>query len=268
MAKEKFKKYQFFKKYTHDNKKIFLELLSLGWPIGIMILVEKGIQLIDAVMAGSINQNALAAQEITSQFVFFPIVLAYGLSRGGSIAISKAKELAESKRITKVGIGTSLAIFLPVLVVYNSMPKQLVSVFSNNSQLQPYAKNLFIVNTLGGVLDSKRISTTACLRGLKETKFPLKTTTLCLIFSLLISYLLGFQTELGVDGIYLGRNVGLLFASLSVFFGLTNKLNEANLSPFPHYTSIKAYFFSPKLQIANDAPNDLAINAASFASTQ
>ncbi len=218
------RKYAFnFTPFFNLDFKNFYELIKIAIPVGIQLgfefLALAGINTI----VGMLGTDALESYQISSLFVSLTILPAYCVNQATLLLISDAageNNYAAIKILSNacIYLGTSLSIL--TFAILCAAPKPLTSLFidvnnSENDDIVTMSKYLLIINGMGQIIDSIRIITGSVIQGaFQNTKIAMYSGVLGLgIIAIPTGYILGFQTRLGVLGVSLARNGGLLISA-------------------------------------------------------
>lgn len=211
-----FRAYNLFSFQCKDYRG-FCELIKYGAPVGAQTFVEIASLAIPSLFIGWLSRSSLVAQQTVIPY--------YGLLLSPYLATSRVivgligetnrqNQPYNVARYTNAAIVFGWLVALTGLMLFSSAPKPLASFFINvndpaNSETMSLAKSLFIVHGCELIVDSTRNILTGALRGLKDPYSPSLVTLLTTSLCIGLGYALGFPANLGVVGIYIGRDLGL-----------------------------------------------------------
>lgn len=228
--------YQFYIRsiFTRNKPSYLLEILQLGTPIGLMYCLEVGFFFAIALIMGTINTSALAANQITMQYlgplmgVIFSIAQAVTVRMGHQIG---ANQVVDAKRTAYTGVMLSVAFMFFVALCYWSIPKILISVdfdihqVAYDKTVQLACQFLFIA-AFFQILESARITLFGALRALKDTRFTLYASIIGFwIIPLPIGYILAFPLGLQGSGLWLAMVLGVAVSVLLLHYRFQSKIN-------------------------------------------
>lgn len=207
----------------------FKKIASLGIPIGLQFSGEVAAGAVGGYFIGWFGLNGLAAIQIVRQFFTLFIVVMLGLMQALSVIVSMehAREDVRGIRqafITGLFVATIVAAIMGL--IYWFFPDYLVSLFIpvNHNLVQPvvtYAELFFSVLIVTQFLDAWRDILSGTLRGLQETKLPMRAGIMFLWFiSLPVSYLLAVVLNWGPIGVVVGFPTGILLCTLYLWYRL------------------------------------------------
>jgi TRAP-type mannitol/chloroaromatic compound transport system permease small subunit len=155
-----------------------LQLFQIGWPISIQLGGELSALTAAAYLLGLFGTSALAAAQVTGQYLTLFIMISVGLASGTSILISQAygaNNKQEIKHIAHAGMILIAIISSCFVVTFISIPQTLIDWYldihhPSHSQLVNYAIKFMAVAAIYVSFDGIRNILTSILRGLQDTK--------------------------------------------------------------------------------------------------
>ncbi len=221
------KKYNVFSRPLGINYKSCVELFHLGWPISIQVGGELAAMTAMAYLLGLFGASALAAAQIVQQYVLIFVMISMGLSQGVSVLISHAhgsNSLAEIKTITLAGcvlIGVISVVFAAGFLIF---PHELIDIYldinrSVHNQLVDLAIYFMMIAAIYIIFDGIRGVLTAALRGLQDSKTPMRIGVACLwLIGLPVAYIAGILLHGGPIALRFGFVSGVIVGTLLLFF--------------------------------------------------
>jgi len=221
-----FKIYHLFHKWWLVNRKILLELLRVGLPLGFIFCVEVALFAAVAIMMGLLSTTALAAYQIAYQYMMIALVIIFALTQTVTVRIGNEvgrNNRAALKLTAMVNMGIALGLMLPFSIFYITFPQLAISLDmgTHTANLQDLVKEASIFLSMAGVLilvECLRLISLGSLRGLKDTRFPMFVSVLgfwCIAFP--CAYLFAFKFKFGGTGIWWGTIIGLFIAGVILF---------------------------------------------------
>ncbi len=194
-------------------------MFKVGWPISLQMSGGVLSLLVVSMMVGWLGVNALAAYQVTSQFMFIVVIPIFALSQAGGILIGQAlggKQFWEIKILGKSAIQLGFVISGIAALIFLLFPRWLAAVYMDvhspqNALTLHYVVWLFTIVAFSLLFDSCRNIVTGLLRGLFDTRYPMFVGLIVLWgIGIPASYLLAFVFKAGVVGIALGGLLGFL----------------------------------------------------------
>lgn len=203
------------------------DIIHLSWPIVVELVLSTLFGMVDMIMLGRIRNYAeaaasVAAVGITNQPLFIGLSLVQALNVGGTAMIARYVGAKQPERIENtlkhtillclIGLGIPLGIlgfvFARSIMVFMGAGQDVIEV----------GLNYFRIIMVGFVFQSFNMSITAALRGVGQTKVPMKiniTVNLINVFgnAILIYGMFG-APRLGITGAGISTTAANLLASL------------------------------------------------------
>lgn len=213
--------------------KYILELIRVGFPIGLMWLVEVAFFFFLTLIMGAKGLIVLDANQIVMQYVAFFVSSSFAVSQAITVRMGNqigAKNYSNANQAIYTGILIAVALSIIPIILYFFTPEWLLSLdfnprSSNVSAIYNTAIGIFAVAALFQGVESVRISLFGALRALKDTRFTLWTSFLAFwcvaipmgyVFSeLLHLHAIGFWWAMVLGAII---NAGLLLQRYRVKF--------------------------------------------------
>jgi MATE family multidrug resistance protein len=213
-----FSKYDVTFHFKSINLPVIKKILALGLPSGFQYFFEVGAFSFAVVMVGWLGTKQLAAHQIAINLASISFMAVLGISVAGSIRVGNAvgkKNIKETRiaGFTASFLGASVMTFAGIIFVVfrDFMP----SLYVNDETVISYASSLLIIAALFQISDGMQAVGIGILRGLTDVKIPTAITFIAYwIVGLPVGYLLGFNFELGVQGVWIGLLLGLTTSAI------------------------------------------------------
>ncbi len=230
MRNEKFKQYDVNFHFRGINFPIIKKILSLGLPSGFQYFFEVGAFSFAVIMIGWIGANELAAHQIAINLASISFMAVLGISQAASIRVGNAMGEQSVYKIRKAGftgifLGASIMSLagLTFILLNNFLP----TLYIDDEAVISIASRLIIIAALFQLSDGTQAVGIGVLRGLTDVKGPTIITFVAYwIISLPIAYLLAFNFNLGVDGVWIGLLIGLTASALMLTFRFNYKSKD------------------------------------------
>jgi multidrug resistance protein, MATE family len=231
-------KYRLLQAWPPLHFPVFKEIFWLGLPIGLSITLEFGLFTTITYLMGLLGTNLLAAQQIVFQTVTITFMVPLGMSQAATIRVAQWWGKRDRQGIRRAGqvsfaIGTGcMTIFAIAFLVF---PEQIIGFYLDLSNPQNAAaiavtKPILQIAAVAQIIDGLQKIAMGALYGLQDTKIP---TLLSLVafwgVGLTSGYLLGFHTNLGGVGLWIGQSIGVASAAL-VFIWRFHYLTTSKIS--------------------------------------
>jgi len=220
------------------NKTYFNELLRVGWPIGMMYLIEVGAFAVATFFIARFSSITLAAHQIAFQYLGVTINIVFGMAQTVTIRIGQAAGRNDAVGVNYaafVGMLLSASIMFLIAIIYFACPHLLISLDidtqqANNTQLIKQASMLLGIIGIFQLFENFRIIEVGALRGLKDTKIPMLVSFISFwLVGLVSAYIFGFNFNLGGAGVWWGLTLGMACGAMILFFRMRHILRNVDL---------------------------------------
>lgn len=219
-----FRPYQFFRQIYRVRPQILRQLLFIGFPIGIMTILENGLFTVMTLMVGTMGTHVLAAQQLALQTIVVVFMVPLGMSYAATARVGQCYgqgDWAGVRRAAMVSVSFAIAVMLLSGVVFVLFPRPLMGMYLNiddpaNQRVLVVGMAMLTVAGFGQVVDGVQRTANGVLQGLQDTRVPMVLSLFAYWgVGLLSGYWLGFHTFLGGIGIWIGAYLGLAFAAIA-----------------------------------------------------
>ena len=233
------KPFNVFKKPFGIQYKRCLELFTLGWPIGIQIGSQLAASTVVVYLVGLFGVSALAAVQITQQYVLVFTMISTGLASAVSILVSHAygeKNLYKIKQTTWAGMIIMIIIALIFMVGFFIFPTTLVDIYLDsshptNSHLVQLAIYFMMINAGFIAFNGIRRILINALRGMQDTKVPMLISISCLwLIGLPLAYITGLLLHGGPVVLQLVFIIGFVVATTLIILRYRKITKSLSLS--------------------------------------
>jgi MATE family multidrug resistance protein len=212
-----------------------LKLLKLGLPAATQILLEIGAFGAAAMLAGRLTPAALAAHQIALNCASLTFMVPLGIASASAVSVGQAIG-ARNPRLARsngyIGIGLACVFMTCAAIAFVSVPRQILSFYSNNQGVLNLGVKLLAIAALFQLFDGIQTVATGALRGLGETRLPM-IVNFCgyWVLGLPIGYVLCFREGFGITGLWWGLTLALILISTVLLFVWQRKTSYVVTSP-------------------------------------
>lgn len=209
------------------DKNLIKQLLKVGYPIGIAMLLEfLGFNLITILVgrqAGILAATHNIAVTITSSAYMIP------MSISAAIAIkvgyyNGAKILSEIKRYSLSGTLMAVMFMAFCSVLLTVAPRQIFEVFTSNNEMLALGIPILHIAAYYLMFDGLQVSLSGILKGLKMTKIASVTLIAGYwLFGLPFGYMLAYKYDMSLRGFWIGLAVSFLAMTILFFIVIYRK---------------------------------------------
>jgi multidrug resistance protein, MATE family len=221
-----FRKYQVLGRIWRIDWSLMRQLVIVGAPISIALLLEYGLFGSAALMMGLISTTALAAHQIALQVTAILFMVSYGISMAATVRVGHAvgrKDAGGVKRAGYVAMWLGIAIAGVLTLAVIAGRSEIAWLFFGEAArsagaVMTLTETLLVVGATFFITDGLQAIGAGALRGMNDTRVPL---LFAVVSYWLIGFAtacwLGFWTPLGPVGVWIGLSCGtIVYATLLV----------------------------------------------------
>ncbi|MEM1314664.1 MAG: MATE family efflux transporter [Pseudomonadota bacterium] len=191
-----------------------------GSAIAIGYVGEGGSFALTGLMMGWFGAQALAANQIVTSVGVVLYMVPLGVSIAVSIRVGQAIGAEARARLRRIGlaalaviVGWMAAVMTAVLLGGGAISAAL----SDDAEVVALATSLFVVIAAMQIGDGVQGAMLGACRGMEDNRTPVAITLACYwLLALPAAYGLGFHTELGPPGVWIGYSAGLVVAATAI----------------------------------------------------
>lgn len=181
--------YKPYKIYAYLNRwrlEDIKEICRMGWPIGLSYGVEVAAFGVMAFIMGRISTEVLAANQITMQYLGLGLTMVFSISQTASVRVGEAAGKNDRSTLIKAYqacVALGLIFMTALALAYWIFPTALISLDLHLKTAKPQvieeATIFLAIGAIFQMFDAIRVISAGALRGLRETQYVLKVSTLC-----------------------------------------------------------------------------------------
>ena len=207
-----------FGRFDAPDWHAIFELLRLGVPMGIALLMEAGLFVAAALLIGSLGATIVASHQIALNVASVTFMLPLGLAMATTVRVGRAVGAGDADGVRYagfVGIGASLVTQLISCSVMALFPHGIAAMYTDDSGVAALAAQLLVLAAIFQFSDGIQVTANGALRGLKDTTVPMLFTMLAYWgIGMPLGYFLGFREGMGAVGMWIGLIAGLTAAAV------------------------------------------------------
>ncbi|GAB6100734.1 MATE family efflux transporter [Halanaerocella petrolearia] len=218
-------------------------LLTLAWPIILSNLMQTTYNIVDTIWVGKLGADAVAAVSLGFPIIFLMMSLALGFTIAGTSIIAQHKGAKNQKQVDKF-TGQTLTLVTIVSIIFSIVGflfnRQILNLLGAKPQVLDLATNFLNIIFVGLTPMFVYFVFTSVLRGLGDSKTPMKLMLISTVVNIVLDPILIFGwgpiPKLGVEGAALATTLSrTLVAIIGVIILLSGdygvKLELSNLWP-------------------------------------
>ncbi|MCC6888263.1 MAG: MATE family efflux transporter [Hyphomicrobiales bacterium] len=219
-----FKKYRVLGRFWRMDATLMRQLMVIGVPISVTMLLEWGLVSSSAILVGWIGTAPLAAHQIALQVASILFMVPFGISLAATVRVGHAVGRRDAAATRRAGfsallLGTGLMVALTLIVI--ALRDLIPLVFlggqaAAGGETARLAATLLLLGATWFVADGVQGIAAGALRGLNDTRMPMLYAAVSFwLVGFSAVYALAFWWDLGVFGVWTGYSLALfLFALL------------------------------------------------------
>lgn len=215
--------------YKKIDRGIMKKILQIGLPSGFQYFFEVSAFAGSAIIIGWLGTNALAAHQIALNLASITYMFALGISAAATVRVGNAVGMKSNEKIRNAGF-TAIIIGASVMgcfgLIFVLLRAFLPTLYISNELVIQIASSLLIIAAVFQIFDGTQAVGLGILRGIADVKVPTAFTFLAYwIVGLPAGYLLAFNFEMGVQGVWVGLSISLMVSAilLSLRFNAKSK---------------------------------------------
>lgn len=217
IARRPFKKYHVLGGILRIDWPLMRRLIAIGAPISIAFLLEYGLFGASGLLMGLIGTTALAAHQIALQIAAILFMVPFGIGMAATVRVGHAVGRNEPQAVRRAGLVATLLgmVFMSAMTVAVILGRFAIGRLFFGEAAESAAAaidltaNLLLVGATFFVADGIQTVAAGALRGLNDTRIPLLFAAISYwLVGFPAACILGFRTELGATGVWLGLSGG------------------------------------------------------------
>ena len=211
------------------------KIVGIGLPSGFQYFFEVGAFGGAVLMIGWMGMMERSAHQIAISMAAMAYMVVTGIAAGATIRVGNAlgrHDYLNMRRAGMAGIYLSAVFMLLAAVAFVVGNRWFPSLYVSDEAVLEIAGGLMIIAAVFAVFDGVQAVGIGVLRGMQDVKIPTMIAFIAYwIIALPVGYFLGFTLELGIDGIWYGFVVSLVFAAVWLtgrFWRLTSQRIETS----------------------------------------
>jgi len=193
-------------------------LTRLGLPAAVQLTLEVGVFAAATALAGKLDPVSTASHQVALNIASFVFMVPLGSASASAVVVGHAVGRRDARGAGVAGwtaLGVIAAFMLFVALVFVTMPRLLLSVFTDNAAVIATGRRLLFVAAIFQLFDGLQVVATGVLRGVGDTRAPMLWNLAGhWMFGLPVGYLLCFRYDWGVTGLWVGLSIGLTFVGI------------------------------------------------------
>jgi Na+-driven multidrug efflux pump len=215
-----------------NNSRDILSLLKTGGAISFTVALELGMTLAVGIFSGLIDVQAQSAMTYNMQFMYFEFIGLAALSFSTTQEISRllgAGQPINASRFGRYGLLTTLSYLAPIPILFAVYPNALIGISGGAEEpVKKILSSLVPIMSIGVLIDIVRYNLLQQTRAFNDLIVPNIIAGLGLGSGIALSWALGLQTNLGIDGVGTGYTLGIALTTTPLLIRWVNLLRTTS----------------------------------------
>jgi MATE family multidrug resistance protein len=230
-----FRKYHVLGRIWRVDWHLMRQLVIVGGPISISFLLEYGLFGAAGLLMGLISTTALAAHQIALQIAAILFMVPFGIGMAATVRVGHAVGRGDAPGVSRAGlVATGLGIaFMSAMTLAVILGRfEIAEIFlgETTDATAQLTATLLLVGSTFFIADGIQTVAAGSLRGMNDTRIPLLFATISYwLIGFPCAATLGFRTELGAVGVWIGLSCGT--AVYAVLLILRFRLLASRIAP-------------------------------------
>lgn len=207
-----------FARWQWPRPRVIYDLLRLGVPMGISLLMEAGLFVTAALLIGSLGVDVVAGHQIAINVASVTFMVPLGIAMATTVRVGHAIGRGDGDGMRWAGfagIAASLASQVVACAGMALFPHGIAALYTGDAVVVAIAAHLLLFAAAFQFSDGIQVTANGALRGLKDTTVPMAITTLAYWgIGMPVGYSLCFHFGYGAAGMWIGMIAGLSAAAL------------------------------------------------------
>ena len=196
---------------------VWRDTLRLGLPIGCILLAEAGLFAAVMLLMAAFGDTAVAAHQVAINFAALAFMVPLGFGFAATVRVGQAigaGEPALAQMRGRLAIGASFVFALASATVMAAFPETIARLYTDDVAVVAPAAQLLGFAAAFQVFDCLQASANGALRGLADTRGPMRITIAAYwLVGMPLALVAGFLLDLGPSGLWWGLIGGLAAAA-------------------------------------------------------
>ncbi|HSZ24954.1 MAG TPA: MATE family efflux transporter [Cytophagaceae bacterium] len=214
---------------AYELKKI-KELLWISLPIGLQMVFESGAFGFAAIMVGWLGAREIAAHQIALNMAAFTYMGATGIAASATVKVGNELGKKNYVQLQKAGYSAIVLVFVYMIVtacLFIILRFYLPKIFIQETDVIQMVSSLLLIAAFFQLSDGIQVVGFGSLRGMGDVIVPTIAVLIAYyVIGLPIGYWLAFKMAIGIEGVWYGLSLGLIFVSVFLSWRFTLKSNR------------------------------------------
>lgn len=207
-----------FARWSPPRRRPLAELLRIGLPMGVTLLMEGGLFVAAALTIGRLGVTVVASHQVALNVASIAFMVPLGLALATTVRVGNAVGRGDQAGIrlaALAGFALMLATQSVSATLMATLPRSIALLYSSDAAVIALAAQLLLLAAIFQLSDGVQVVANGALRGLKDTRIPMLMCAFAYWFvGMPVGIWLTFRSGLGASGMWIGLIAGLSVAAL------------------------------------------------------
>ncbi|MDF4004920.1 MATE family efflux transporter [Luteibacter sahnii] len=203
-----------------DPKQI-LQLLHVGVPMAVTLLMEAGLFVAVALLIGRLGETVTASHHVALNVASVAFMIPLGLSMAITVRVGNAVGRRDALAVRYAGLSGISLVLVTQFLSSGAMllfARPIAALYTNDPAVIDMASRLLVLAGFFQFSDGIQVASNGALRGMKDTRVPMVITLFAYWgVGMPVGWWLAFGHDLGARGMWMGLIAGLSMAAILLF---------------------------------------------------
>ena len=219
--------FKFIRVRKYKDYQYFINLLKIGFPIAISILLEVGAFNLITIVIGRVSGLFAAAQNllivITTATFMIPLAISNAIAVKVGFA-NGAQNYVDLKRYAVSGVMVSVGFMAICALNFILFPEFIIKIFTNDNSLIKISIPILLLAGFFQIFDGLQVSLSGVFKGIKKTNIVmLGNFTAYWVIGLPLGFIFAFNFHMNLFGFWVGATVAIFSLSMILLFIILKK---------------------------------------------
>jgi MATE family multidrug resistance protein len=209
-------------------------LLHLGWPPALESLADLSVSTFTSILCAQLGATLLAAHQVVLDLNAFVYMVPLGLSYATTARVGQGagrNSVRQARRSAQASLMLGLGLIAIAAPLFAGLPRFWAGLYTNDAAVVTAAAPIFLLCGILQFGDAAGAILAAALVGVGDTRTPLIVNTIwSWVLGMPLSYWLTFDNGLGLKGLWIGRVLASIGASITLALIWQQRIRSMNLS--------------------------------------
>jgi MATE family multidrug resistance protein len=206
------------------------DILAIGVPSGLQLVFEAGAFAMSGVIVGMIGPVQQAAHQIALNIASVSYMMVSGLGAAATIRVGNQLGKRDIPMLRLAGqslFHLTLAMMVLTMILLIGLRNFLPEFYSSDPEVLQYTAVLMIAAGIFQLPDGLQATTLGALRGVQDVNIPTIIAFVAYwVIAVPMCYYLGITEEMGPLGVWIGLTIGLVLASIALYWRFQHKVRR------------------------------------------